>query len=218
MRVHAFPSCVMRVRVGRGSGETLVEPGVYAAIVPVDGTEYFAALDASKGRYALMDEEGTLLTEAKYSSFRSIEGGILYAVGELYGVMDASLQPVVPCEYTWIVENGEGGYLALRTDIWDDSADGVYRIDASGYLSPTGVKVASFLMPFSNGLSPALSTENGRYGYLNPDGQWAIRPQYAYADVFVNGRAIATLDSGSGMIDGKGAYIGSHGTGKTGVP
>lgn len=186
-------------------GATIIAPGEYAQIVDFGMPGLFAAL-LPDGGYAIVDETGARRGDATYDYLENVDGAIFYARGEKYGVLDAELNEVVPCEYTWLVSNGEGGFLALRTDIWDDSPDGVYLIDQSGYVSPTGVKVASILWPFSGGMSQALSVDNGRYGYLNTDGQWQLQPQYAYADQFVNGLAVATLDSGSGMIDTRGNW------------
>ncbi len=189
------------------NGATIIEPGVYQEIFDVRAGELFAAKDMSSGNYLLLNSSGEALSDADYSYFEKTDGGIMYAKGSKYGVMDFELNEIVPCEYTWIVPNGNGEYLALRTDIWDDSPDGVYLIDKTGYVSPTGVKVAQFLMPFNSGLSPAMSTENGRYGYLDTEGHWALRPQYVYAEDFINGLAIASLDSGFGVINERGDWV-----------
>lgn len=188
------------------NGENIVLPGVFNGIFRITD-ELYSVRSTETGRFSLMTKSGEMLTESKYTLFNRIaDGAILFQKDGKYGVMDENANVTVPSEYTWIVSNGAGGYLALRTDVWDNAPDGVYLIDETGYVSPTGVKVASFLMDFSEGLSPALSTENGKYGYLNHEGQWEIRPQYAYADAFKGGIAVATLDSGSGVIDRKGSW------------
>ncbi|MBQ6714907.1 MAG: WG repeat-containing protein [Clostridia bacterium] len=188
------------------NGENVCLPGVFSAVLKVTDNLY-SVRSAETNRFSLMTETGEMLTESKYTLFRKIgENAILFEKDGKYGVMDEKANVKIENEYTWIVSNGAGGYLALRTDVWDSAPDGVYLIDETGYVSPTGVKVSSFLMDFSEGLSPALSTENGKYGYLNPEGQWEIRPQYAYADGFLNGCAVATLDSGSGVIDKNGSW------------
>lgn len=188
------------------NGENICLPGVFSAVVKVT-EELFSVRSIETGKYSLMTQTGEMLTESRYTLFRKIgENAVLFEKDGKYGVMDEKANVIVPNEYTWLVSNGAGGYLALRTDVWDNAPDGVYLIDETGYVSPTGVKVASFLMEFSEGLSPALSTENGKYGYLNHEGQWEIRPQYAYADAFSGGLAVATLDSGSGLIDKKGSW------------
>lgn len=188
------------------NGENVILPGVFSSIVKLTD-DLYSVKSADTGRFALMAKSGEMLTESRYTLITPLyENALLFELNGKYGVMDENAAEIVAAEYTWLVSNGEGGYLALRTDMWDNSPDGVYLIDETGYVSPTGVKVASFLMDFSDGLSPALSTDNGKYGYLNPEGQWEIRPQYAYADEFSNGMAVAMLDSGSGVINQKGSW------------
>ncbi len=188
------------------SGENVVLPGVFTGVFKITD-DLYSVKSAETGKFSLMTKEGEMLTESRYTLFNRIaEDAVLFELDGKYGVMDERANVTVPAEYTWLVSNGSGGYLALRTDVWDNSPDGVYLINEKGDVSPTGVKVASFLVDFSEGLSPALSTENGKYGYLNHEGQWEIRPQYAYADAFESGIAVATLDSGSGVIDRKGSW------------
>lgn len=134
-------------------GTVIVEPGEYAQFIDFGMPGLFAA-QTPDGKFLIVDETGTCRGNATYDYLENVNGTILYARGEKYGVLDAELNELVPCEYTWLVSNGEGGFLALRTDIWDDSPDGVYLIDESGYVSPTGVKIASILWPFSGGMSP----------------------------------------------------------------
>lgn len=188
------------------TGENIVLPGVFSGIFKLTD-DLYSVKSTETGKFSLMTKEGEMLTESRYTLFNRIAGdAILFEQDGKYGVMDMRANVTVPAEYTWLVSNGAGGYLALRTDVWDNAPDGVYLVDGAGDVSPTGVKVASFLVDFSEGLSPALSTENGKYGYLNHEGQWEIRPQYAYADAFDGGIAVATLDSGSGVIDKKGSW------------
>ena len=188
------------------NGDTRILPGVFSAIARLSD-DLFSVKSADTGRYALMTGSGEMLTESLYTLIRPLSGDrLLFEKDGKYGVMDTKASVIIPNEYTWLIDNGAGGYLALRTDVWDNAPDGVYLIDETGYVSPTGVKVASFLVEFSEGLSPALSTDNGKYGYLNHEGQWEIRPQYAYADAFESGLAVATLDSGSGVIDKTGSW------------
>ena len=49
---------------------------------------------------------------------------------------------------------------------------------------------------FSQGLIPAQNTNNGYWGYLDKDGNWAIPPQFKLASGFQDGYAIVTFDNG----------------------
>jgi hypothetical protein len=132
---------------------------------------------------------------------------ICFGQDGFYGVMDAAQKVVVPCAYTSIVSNGEGGYLALTRDPYDDRGDGVYYISPEGNETATGIRIQGGLAEFSDGLMPVLSAESGRIGYLNPRGDWNIAAQFGYAGPFAGGFANAALDSGTGLIDASGNWL-----------
>ena len=75
------------------------------------------------------------------------------------------------------------------------------RQDETGAVSATGVQTLGALNWFSDGLMPLISAENNLYGYVDASGQWAIRPQFAYAGPFIEGRALASLTTGYGLIE-----------------
>lgn len=103
---------------------------------------------------------------------------------------------------------GQGGFLALNTDCFDGQPDGLYLLDAQGNSTATGVKTVGMLdQDFREGLMPLLSAENNLYGYVDASGQWAVRPQFAYASSFLNGRAVASLSTGYGLIDLTGNWV-----------
>ena len=101
--------------------------------------------------------------------------------------MTTAGEALTEAAYTQLVSNGEGGFLALTTDCYDDISDGLYRIDEAGAASATGVQTLGELSWFSDGLMPLLSAENNLYGYVDAAGQWAIRPQFTYAGPFLRG-------------------------------
>jgi hypothetical protein len=147
------------------------------------------------------------LTDFSYEYLTQMGDKFCFEQDGFYGVMDASQQVIVPCQYTSIVENGEGGYLALTTNPYDERADGVYYIDSSGAETATGIRILYGLTEFSNGLMPVLSAETGRTGYLNPRGEWAISAQFSYAGAFSGSFADAAIDSGTGLIDASGNWL-----------
>jgi hypothetical protein len=59
------------------------------------------------------------------------------------------------------------------------------------------------LLPFNEGLAPA--KENGKWGYVNTDGQWAINPIYDVTDGFSEGLATVRLGTENLVIDHTGA-------------
>lgn len=193
-------------------GEELVPAGRYAGIEPIGGqAPYLYSAYRLDGEGAedvlLLDEEGRELTGFEYGDLAEIDGGICFRQGGLYGVMDRALNVVVPCAYTSIVSNGQGGYLALTTDPYDERADGVYYIDSAGAETATGTRIHYGLSGFSGGLMPAISAETGRAGYLSATGEWGINAQFSYGGAFVGAFADAAIDSGAGLIDASGNWL-----------
>jgi len=194
-----------------GAGTELVPVGLYSNIEPLgDKPPYFYAAYAIDGeepdRAKLLGADGKPLTDFSYEYLSDVGDKILFGQDGFYGVMDASLNVVVPCAYTSIVTNGEGAYLALTTDPYDDRADGVYYIDPQGNETATGTRILGGLKGFSGGLMPVLSAESGRIGYLTPRGEWSIAAQFSYAGPFAGGLADAAIDSGTGLIDSSGNW------------
>ena len=171
-----------------GTGREIVPPGTYDAIIPLEGQlSRYAAGRTENGvqRFGLMNEAGELLTAVEYDLLVDAGGEIVCARDGLYGLLNADGTVKVEPTYTSIVPNGEGGALALKTDCWDDQPDGVYVIDAQGHETAAAIKTLFlFDSAFSEGRMSLLSAENGRCGYVDAQGQWLVRPQFAYAADF----------------------------------
>ena len=207
-------------------GDMLVELGTYDAIfalqemsalqgdLPAQQNEsgktlYAAGKKGDNGEllYALIDDAGERLTEMEYTMLSLDGGSILFLKEGFYGALTPEGELLVEPKYTMLVSNGEGGFLATTTEYWDDEPDGVYWIDAAGNVSATGVKTMSGLEQFHQGLMPALSAENQMYGYLDAQGQWAIRPQLTSAGAFSGDYAVASLSTGYGLLDRTGNWV-----------
>jgi len=80
--------------------------------------------------------------------------------------------------------------------------------DAQGQSLESGVPLLS-AGPFSDGLAVALPADKeALYGYLGPDGQWAVSPRFLEARDFVDGFAAARSPGGAwGILDAKGAWL-----------
>ena len=172
--------------------------------------ELFAArrLDDEQGRRVLlMDSRGNELSESVYDYLIQENGWIRYQQNGLQGAMDREGNDIIACQYTMLVPNGEGGYLAIDGVPYDDQPDGVYYVDVQGAQMPTGALVLSGLGEFSEGLCTATSAQSGRVGYLDAKGNWAISAQFEYGGLFRNGRAEVCIESGYGVIDAQGNWL-----------
>ncbi len=201
-------SCVL---VGQ-DGSELVPEGLYANIdLLSDQSPYFYAAYELGGeepeRVKLLDATGKPLTDFKYEYLTMMGDWICFEQEGLFGVMNRDLEVVVPASYTSIVNNGDGGFLALTTDPYDERPDGVYYVGPTGAETATGILVLYGLTEFTNGLMPVLSADTGRTGYLNPRGEWAIPAQFSYAGSFNGAFADAAIDSGAGLIDASGNWL-----------
>ncbi|NLG24099.1 MAG: WG repeat-containing protein [Clostridiales bacterium] len=193
-------------------GATVTELGRYDAVYPLaesfatGGDALFAAA-GDNGKYALVNGGGKRLTDFAYEGLRLEQGCVVFTEGGRIGAMDAKGSVVVPAQYTMLTPVGGGAFLALRTDPYDDAADGVYLVDAQGGEKATGAKVIYGLGAMSGGLIAATSSQDGRYGYLNAQGQWAIEPQYNYCGPFVGDYADAAISAGVGIINRAGNWV-----------
>ncbi|MDO4739177.1 MAG: WG repeat-containing protein [Eubacteriales bacterium] len=187
------------------SGAVLCPEGIYSDIFPL-AQGLFAAREEEGWR--LLDEKGERLNEELYEDVYAVGEQLFLKKGGFYAVADLSAQPLTQHLYTQIVPNGEGGYLALKTDPNDDRGDGVYLISGTGAEQATGTVVLYGLNGFSCGLSAAVGSGGKKTGYLAPNGTWAITAQYGYGASFIEqGLAAATADSGAGVIDVQGNWI-----------
>ncbi len=75
----------------------------------------------------------------------------------------------------WVAERGSG-------------LIGVLDGNGREIVSPRFVEIGLF----ADGLAPARDTERKEYGYIRPDGRWAIEPRYSIAAPFSEGVALAT--------------------------
>ena len=197
------------------SGDLLTAPDrfVYIEKISPDNAPealYAAYLqDPAEGfRCLLLNARGAEVSQETFEFlYPNDEKSFLAVRDSKFGVVSLSLDPIIAPTYTQLVPNGEGGYLALNTDPYDERPDGVYYILPNGEERATGVRVSFGLGAFRDGLMPAVASDSGRMGYLNPQGDWAIPPQFEYAGDFIGRRAEACLDSGAGLIDQNGNWL-----------
>lgn len=192
-------------------GKDIVPFGVYDAIYELsalpEGKKLYVAARDEAGPYALLDAAGAEITGFEYQSFSWEHGVVIFSAGGQEGVMDERGNILVEPVYTRISACGDGGFLALKGDPYDDSPDGVFRVEADGTERACGVKIRMGLDTFSHGLTAAISQETGLYGCLNAQGEWAVAPEYEWVGVSEGEYIPAAAEAGVGLLNGSGEWL-----------
>ncbi len=194
-------------------GEALIEAGEYTLLYEVEGLpdgirRFTAEKLTEKGAFcALLDERGVPLTEFEYQGFEWVNDALIFVRRDRFGAMDASGNILIEADYTALLAAGDGGWLAQKTDPFDEMADTVYRISADGQESMLKTRISGGMFPMREGRSAAASAENGLYGYLDASGNWVIEPRFVWAGMFEGGRAVAATAEGTGLIDRQGNWV-----------
>ena len=181
-------------------GAEIVSAGAYADIVSL-GDGLFAA-SADGALFALMDENGSLRTEARYDEFRW-EGGVLLARRDgTWGLMDRSGAELGAFEYARIEAEAEGACWAIREG---EEADALLLLKADGSARDSGLPVQK-IGEAAEGLLP-VQIESGRWGCCDSDGRLAVPAEFDFVGRFISGRAAAVAGGRYGAIDRDGEWV-----------
>lgn len=187
-------------------GNLLVSAGVYSDMIRLSDDDLFAARPVGSAQYGLISGDGRALTEFVYDKLSFDGETVIFSQNGMYGAMDAQGSVTIEPRYTSLTPMGEGMFLALKSDPLDDSPDALYAVAEDGSEHSAGIRLSYGPFPAGQGLSVAVA-QSGLYGYLGADGQWAIEPQFVWADTMRMGRARASTESGMGLIDLSGAWL-----------
>lgn len=167
-----------------------------------------AAVIDDKG-FGVIDQSGKLLTSKAYSYIGTYHNGraLFYDTtpqgNSQYGYLDLQGKEVIPAKYMEATDFVNGKAIVKVKD------NDYTLIDTNGntlvtYPYPVVGTLSEGLIPFS-------PQENGKWGYLNEQGQVVITPQFTGALPFKNGRApVNTSEDYNykyGLIDQSGSFI-----------
>ncbi|MBP5237259.1 MAG: WG repeat-containing protein [Clostridia bacterium] len=80
--------------------------------------------------------------------------------------------------------------------------DYIIRSDGTHFPIPDGYEVISY----SNGM--ILLGKDGRYGFMNSEGEWKVQPVFSYAEPYFEGLAVIGMDNGKkALVDTNGDYV-----------
>ena len=149
-------------------------------------------------RMGLIDAGGRWLVPAQFSDIRHFDEGVAQVrVGEYWGLINRDGEFILKPRYTRMLPFSQG-LAAVAVETTKDSYDGCKWgfIDQSGRLRIP----ARFggTESFSEGLGAVGVGEAGTqpWGYIGPDGEWRIRPQFMRAWPFLRGLAEVKLQDG----------------------
>lgn len=117
-------------------------------------------------------------------------------------------------DYDYLAPLSEGGFLAANYD--DDGSQRWYLLSAGGAVEKTlpdqleyagGQAYNGGWYSYNEGLCPRQDGANGRWGYVDSEGQWVLSPQWTRAGSFDHGQAIVWTDNGPGVIDAAGKLL-----------
>lgn len=190
-------------------GDEIIPPGSYEDIFTVaDGQLYALGAKTADGiRYALSSASGKVLTDFAYSMFSASEDGVIFAQDGLFGAMDLQGEILLPAQYTQLAAAGDGRFLAMTTDPFDDDADEIFLLNANGEMQSTQVRSSEGLSAFSEELMPWQDSDSKLYGYLAADGSIAVEAKLETAGRFENGAARVSVDGKLGLIDPNGSWL-----------
>lgn len=180
------------------AGGTVIAAGTYADIVPLEDGRFAARTD---GLYRLMDADGVCLTDALYDQIVAGNGGYRTEKDGRWGILDPQGRVLAKTEYRDVRFDGEGAF-------WTVSEEGILgKVRPNGTAEELNLSVLRVADAPSDGLLCVQSAENGRFGYVDSDGKYAIAPEFDFAAPFQRGIAVVTVGGGCGAIDASGAFV-----------
>jgi len=171
-----------------------------------EGLAYIVQYDADTARHGFIDKNGNVL----YSDYFNNNTGDFHdglAVFEKdlnFGYVDKNGNIVIQPEYFMAYDFSEGLAAVANED------------DKHGFIDKSGNLVIPFIFEhniedtylyqgFSDGLAAVCM--DGKFGYINKNGDFVIEPKFDYAGRFSDGLALVLVDGLFGYIDRNGNYV-----------
>jgi len=179
------------------------------------GSRDFISVRDESGKLGFLNADGEWAVEPQYDycyplydKMTTLGGGSLIGVSldGKWGAYDRSGNFVISCEWDNIFPETRGETaIAVRDGTYyllDPDAKTTEMLDLAGVFA--GYENVDFTV-YSDGLLPV--RRDGKYGYLDLEGNLVIPCIYDYAQDFQNGAACAKLDGKYGLIDASGEVL-----------
>ncbi len=194
------------------NGTVIIAPGAYERVQVLtrdDGSVsgYAVAKDVDgTSRYAILLPDGKRITDFRYESIEAAGDSFLCGIGGAYRIVSEAGNEGTD-SYSAIAYAGNGAYLTLSGNIYDEIADPLTLLDANGLKWQLGISALYGLGSFSDDLMPLCDGESVLFGYIGRNGMWQIPAQYEYAADFGDGYALVSTRAGYGVIDSSGEAV-----------
>lgn len=185
-------------------GKVLLASDDIESMFPVREGALYAA--GRRGDYALYDASGKRLGELRFAMICDMGDALIYRQDGLYGAMDADGGVILTPQYSQLVSNGDGGFLATSGDADRRGLRKVLYVEPGSAARSTGVLASGELLPLRDGRMPYRGA-NGSYGCLDSRGRRVIPCKYDWIGAFDGGAAIAASNEQYGLMDVMGEWL-----------
>jgi len=206
--------------------EKLIVPFEYDYIL----IEYDNFICCKENKWGVIDDKLKVLIDFQYDSISMVKDYFEVKKNEFVGLFSLKGLEIIPVNFDEIIvsnnnyfiinQNGKVGVYDINSDLIPNEYDEIKPAN-SGFLARIEDKWGllddknSILIEFKyKSLSDSddkgffIAKENNKFGYLNLNGDWLIRPLFDKAEMFdANDRAIVNVGYYSGLIDRKGCWI-----------
>lgn len=142
-------------------------------------------------KYGILGNDSKTIIPAKYDMISFIKDG--YAVfqqQEKYGIINQSGKIIVPANYSYISENNGTHFISIDNDLYSLVELKSNKVVASTY----------DFISITDEPTRFLASKDGKYGYLDGQGQVAIPFIYEGATAFYDGLASVTVEGSDDVI------------------
>lgn len=162
------------------------------------------------GKWGFIDRRGEWVIQPQWEEVRAFphpDSNSLARVriGEVWGFINRKGKLVIPAQYDYAY-----AFIASSTLVRDAAMQGEpdywKLIDETGATISTERWKFAFGFPY-NDLPASVQAQDGRWGFLNPDGTYLFEPQWDSTLDFRDGYAVVRRNGKSGMIDLEGRQI-----------
>jgi hypothetical protein len=184
-------------------GETLVD-GKQLRYLVVSVSEGMLQVRNMDYKYGFFDKNGNQAIEFKYDDANAFSDGIAWVKKDgKWGCIDKKGNTVIEFDYVWINDFNDGLAFVRKDNTHPMCIDREGNVVIDEF--PQGLHWSNYL-DFSEGL--ACVEMDGKYGYIDKTGKYAIEPHFSYAKNFSDGLALIMDENFKcGYIDKKGRIV-----------